>query len=47
MKVLDSVAVTPEDIERGVLPVSVADSAGTRLTPDLPREVFEAGREPS
>jgi len=40
-------AVTPEDIERGVLPVAVADSAGTRLTPELPREVFEAGLEQS
>ena len=41
------VAVTPEDIERGVLPVAIADSAGARLTPDLPREVFEAGLEQS
>ena len=37
------VAVTPDDIERGVLPVAVSDSAGARLASDLPREVFEAG----
>ena len=37
------VAVTPDDIERGVLPVAVSDSAGARLASDLPREAFEAG----
>ena len=38
------VAVTPADIEAGVLPVSVSDASGAALTPSLPREVFEAGR---
>jgi hypothetical protein len=37
------VAVTPDDIKRGVLPVSVAGATGTQLASDLPREAFEAG----
>jgi len=38
------VAVTPADIDGGVLPVSVTDAGGAPLVPSLPREVFEAGR---
>ena len=37
------VAVTPDDIEQGVLPVSVADVSGLKLAASLPREAFEAG----
>lgn len=41
------VAVTPDDIESGVLPVAVSDSAGARLASSLPREAFEAGMDRS
>ena len=36
------VAVTPDDIANGVLPLSVADATGSPLASDLPRQAFVA-----